>query len=256
MLKTTESPNKPTPSRNNGSRSAFSRNNNSRPTSGKNDGNGEVDRYGVSGNSVEHAKKSGKSKSEKISKSWKLFKSGKSKNKKTSKSWNSAKSGKKLSKSGNSTNSDVIEDGPKFLTPNARIAFNHLWLTFTKAPILWHFNPECHIRIETDASGYAISRVLNQLTSGTNPNRIVTKIDLGQWHLVAFFSRKIIPAETWYKTHNGELLAIVGVFKIWRHHLKGCKHKVLILTYHNNLCRFMDTKSLSSRQVRWAQELF
>ena len=31
--------------------------------------------------------------------------------------------------------------------------------------------------------------------------------------------------------------------------------KVLVLTDHNNLCRFMDTKSLSSRQVRWAQEL-
>ena len=28
-----------------------------------------------------------------------------------------------------------------------------------------------------------------------------------------------------------------------------------MLTNHNNLRRFMDTKSLSSRQVRWAQEL-
>ena len=30
---------------------------------------------------------------------------------------------------------------------------------------------------------------------------------------------------------------------------------MLVLTDHNNLCCFMDTKSLSSRQVRWAQEL-
>ena len=30
---------------------------------------------------------------------------------------------------------------------------------------------------------------------------------------------------------------------------------MLVLTDYNNLCRFMDTKSLSSRQVRWAQEL-
>ena len=65
----------------------------------------------------------------------------------------------------------------------------------------------------------------------------------------------MISAETWYETHNGELLAIVKVFKIWRYYLEGCKYKVLVLTDHNNLCHFMDTKSLSSRQVCWAQEL-
>ena len=65
----------------------------------------------------------------------------------------------------------------------------------------------------------------------------------------------MIPAETRYETHDGELLAIVEAFKTWRHYLEGCKHEVLVLTDHNNLRRFMDTKSLSSRQVRWAQEL-
>ena len=66
----------------------------------------------------------------------------------------------------------------------------------------------------------------------------------------------MIPVETWYKIHDGKLLAIVKAFKTWRHYLKGYKHKVLVSTEHNNLCCFMDTKSLSSRQVRWAQELF
>ena len=65
----------------------------------------------------------------------------------------------------------------------------------------------------------------------------------------------MIFAETRYENHNGELLAIVEAFKTWRHYLEGCKHKVLVLTNHNNLRQFMDTKSLSSRQVRWAQEL-
>ncbi len=65
----------------------------------------------------------------------------------------------------------------------------------------------------------------------------------------------MIPAETHYETHDQELLAIVEAFKTWCHYLKGCKYEVLILTDHNNLCRFMDTKSLSSRQVCWAQEL-
>ena len=65
----------------------------------------------------------------------------------------------------------------------------------------------------------------------------------------------MIPAETRYETHDSELLAIVEAFKTWRHYLESCKHEVLVLTDHNNLRRFMDTKSLSSRQVRWAQEL-
>ena len=60
----------------------------------------------------------------------------------------------------------------------------------------------------------------------------------------------MIPAETQYKTHNGKLLAIVEAFKTWHHYLEGCKYKVLILTDHNNLRDFIDTKNLSSRQVR------
>ena len=171
------------------------------------------------------------------------------------KSRNSTKSRKKLSKSGNSTNFDATEDRPKFLTPDARTAFNRLRLAFTEAPILRHFDPECHIRIETDASGYAIGGVLSQLASETRPDGVVTKTDLSQWHPVAFFSRKMIPAETRYETHDGELLAIVKAFKTWRHYLEDCKHEVLVLIDHNNLCCFMDTKSLSSRQVRWTQEL-
>ena len=114
---------------------------------------------------------------------------------------------------------------------------------FTEAPILQYFDPECHIRIETDALGYAIGGVLSQLTSDYLTS------DQGQWYPVAYFLRKMIPAETQYKTHDGELLAIVEAFKTWRHFLEGCKHKVLVLTDNDNLRWFTDTKSLSSRQV-------
>ena len=65
----------------------------------------------------------------------------------------------------------------------------------------------------------------------------------------------MIPAETWYETHDVELLAIVETFKTWRHYLEDCKYKVLVLTDYNNFCLFMDTKNLSFRQVYWAQEL-
>ena len=163
-----------------------------------------------------------------------------------SKGKKSAKS-KRPSKSENSPYFGVTELGPSFLTPEARSAFNRLWLAIIKASILWHFDPEDHIRIKTDASDYAIGGVLSQLASGTNPDEVVTKTKLGQWHPVVFFFRKMIPAETWYETHNSELLAIVKDFKMWRHYLEGYKHEVLVFTDHNNLRRFMDTKNLSSR---------
>ena len=143
---------------------------------------------------------------------------------------------------------------PQFLTFKAKEAFNRLRQAFTKAPILQHFDPECHIQIETDASGYAIGGVPSQLTPNqmTSGDAIRSNVD---WHPVAYFSRKILPAETQYETHDGELLAIIEAFKTWLHYLEGCKYEVFVLTDHNNLHRFMDTKSLSSRQVRWTQKL-
>ena len=231
-MKTT---NEPAPSRNNGSRSAFSKNNDSSPASERNDGNGEVDEFG--GDDVEHAKKSRKSKGQKLAKSQKLFKSGKSKVEKL----------KKPPKSGNRPNFNAKNTGSSFLTPKARSAFNHIWLAFTKALILRYFDLKCHIRIKTDASSYIISDVLSQLASGTSPDRVVTKIDFSQWHPVNFFLRKMVLAKTRYKTHDNELLTIVEAFKMWRHYLKGYKYEILIFTDYNNLRCFMDTKSLSSK---------
>ena len=145
------------------------------------------------------------------------------------------KKGRKTSKSKKLSKSKMV--GSDFFTPGAKLAFTKLRQVFLKAPILHQFDLERHIRIEMDVSGYAIGEVLSQLTSD----------DLGRWHPLAFFSCKMIIAETKYKTHSGELLAIIEAFKTWRHYLEGSRHEVLMLTDHNNLRRFMDTKSLSSR---------
>ena len=51
-----------------------------------------------------------------------------------------------------------------FLTSGAKETFNQLKQAFTKALILQHFNPKYYIRIETNASNYAIGGVLSQLT--------------------------------------------------------------------------------------------
>ena len=98
-----------------------------------------------------------------------------------------------------------------FLIPGARKAFTKLRQAFIQTPILYHFDLERHIWVETDASGYVIGEVLSQLTSD----------DSGQWHPVAFFSKKMILTKTRYETHDGELLAIVEAFNTWRHYLEG-----------------------------------
>ena len=72
-----------------------------------------------------------------------------------------------------------------YLTPKARLAFTQLKKAFTKALILQHFDLKCHIRIETNTSGYVIGKILSQLTLD----------NLCQWHLVAFYPQKMIPAE-------------------------------------------------------------
>ena len=51
-----------------------------------------------------------------------------------------------------------------FFTSGAKLVFTKLRQVFFKAPILYHFDPEDYIYIETDVSDYAIGGVLSQLT--------------------------------------------------------------------------------------------
>ena len=74
---------------------------------------------------------------------------------------------------------------------------------FIQALIPNHFDLKHHIQTEMDFLNYTIGKIFSQLTLN----------DLGQWHLVAFFFKKMIPTEIWYKIYNGELLAIVKAFK-------------------------------------------
>ena len=63
-----------------------------------------------------------------------------------------------------------------FLTLEASLTFTQLKKAFTKAPILHHFDPKHYIKIETNASGYAIGEVPSQV-------RWATKINLSIYHL-------------------------------------------------------------------------
>lgn len=105
-----------------------------------------------------------------------------------------------------------------FLTAEARASFHLFKNAFTKAPILQHFNHSLPARVETNASGGAIGGILTQQDSE------------GRWYPCAYYSRKMQPAERNYKTHDGELLAIVEAFRQWRHYLQYSPHEVLVLT--------------------------
>ena len=62
------------------------------------------------------------------------------------------------------SSSKNLNGATDYLTPKARLAFTKLRKEFTKAPIFQHFDPEWHIWMEINASGYAIGGVLSQLT--------------------------------------------------------------------------------------------
>ncbi len=93
------------------------------------------------------------------------------------------------------------------------------------------------IRLETDASGYAIFGILSQKQET-------------EWKNVAYFSRKMIDAERNYEIHDVELLAIIESFRNWRHYLEQPYHTVEVLTDHGNLRAFMSTYKLTRRQVQ------
>ena len=122
-------------------------------------------------------------------------------------------------------------------------AFRALKEAFTTAPILRHYDPALPIKVETDASVFAMGGILSQLFPAPDTSR---------WHPVAYYSRKFIPAEVNYETHDQELLAIVDCFKQWRHYLEGAPSTIRVLSDHNNLQGFMGVKTLNGRQARWA----
>jgi RNase H-like domain found in reverse transcriptase/Reverse transcriptase (RNA-dependent DNA polymerase)/Integrase zinc binding domain/Chromo (CHRromatin Organisation MOdifier) domain len=124
----------------------------------------------------------------------------------------------------------------------AQAAFHILKSRFTSAPILCHFDPNKPTIIEADASDYAIGSILSQLHNGI-------------LHPVAYYSRKLIPAETNYEIYDKEMLAIISAFKAWRPYLEGSQHQIQVFTDHRNLEWFQETKQYNRRQSRWAQFL-
>ncbi|KAJ1571867.1 hypothetical protein NDA12_006538 [Ustilago hordei] len=133
-----------------------------------------------------------------------------------------------------------IERFKKFELPEeAQQAFHKLIQAFTSAGVLQHFDYHLPTRLETDASDFAIAGVLKQEHEG-------------QWHPVAFYSRKMSSAEKNYEIHDKELLAVVACLTQWRHMLAGLPSQLVILTDHEALKYFKSQRHITGRQAQWA----
>lgn len=121
-----------------------------------------------------------------------------------------------------------------------RNAFETLKRAFTSYPVLRHYDPSKPATLSTDASNFALSGILQQ------PD------DSGVLHPVAYYSRKITPAESNYDTHDKELLAIVDSFRDMRPWLMGTSQPISVVCDHKNLEYFMTSRVLNPRQARWS----
>ena len=116
--------------------------------------------------------------------------------------------------------------------------FRELKGRFTKKPVLAAPDINKKMRIEVDASDYAMGGVLSMECKD------------GLWRLVAFLSKSLNETERNYKIHDKEMLAIIRGLEAWRHLLEGVQTKFEIWTDHKNLEYFMKAQKLNRRQAR------
>src|ERR1700761_6766507 len=139
---------------------------------------------------------------------------------------------------------ELTKDNVQFRWEEAeQRAFEQLKERLTTADVLAHPDPLRQYIINTDASGYAVAAVLSQ-----------DQVD-GTRRPIAYFSKKMTPAETRYAVHDQELLAIVRAVKAWRCYLNGSPHRTLIPTDHKGLEWISTKDELTGRQARWIERL-
>ena len=119
-------------------------------------------------------------------------------------------------------------------------AFKELKERFTKELVLAAPDIDKKMRMEVDASDYAMGGVL------------LMECRDGLCRPVVFLSKSLNETERNYEIHDKEILAIVRGLEAWRHLLEGAQFKFEIWTDHKNLEYFMKVQKLNRRQARWA----
>ncbi|BHF83328.1 hypothetical protein SprV_0802647600 [Sparganum proliferum] len=127
--------------------------------------------------------------------------------------------------------------GPLKLTGDALTAFERIKNSLANATFLTHPAPEAQLSLMVDVSTVAVGAVLQKhLAGSTRP--------------LAFFSKKLLPAETRYSTFGRELLAIYLAVKHFRHFLEG--RDFTVFTDHKPLTFALRSHSdkLNAREIR------
>ena len=116
-------------------------------------------------------------------------------------------------------------------TKECKKAFEDLKHAFTTALVLAYYNAILDTWVETDSSDFVTADKLSQMQNS-------------MLRPVAFFSKKMSPAECNYMIYNKELLAIVKSFETWRPELTSVdlKKPMNVYTDYENLKYFMTTK--------------
>ncbi|SLM33511.1 retrotransposon nucleocapsid protein, partial [Lasallia pustulata] len=139
---------------------------------------------------------------------------------------NLLKTGKNKKEIGVKVRQTNVVPPPFPLSETALEAFKALKEAFTSAPLLRYFDKNKPMRVETDASAFAIGGILTQQF----------EIDGHlHWLPVAYYSKKLLDTETQYGT--------------------GARHPIVVLTDHANLVWFMTTPNLTRRQLKWVEKL-
>ena len=125
---------------------------------------------------------------------------------------------------------EVKSNAPINWSHTVESAFQQSKTSLAQATMLQHPHYDAPTCIATDASDHAVGAVLQQLINGT-------------WSPIAYFSKKLQPAETRYSTFDRELQAVYLTIKHFRHFVEG--RVFHILTDHRPL-----TFSLKSHHGR------
>ena len=112
-------------------------------------------------------------------------------------------------------------------------AFRELKGRFTKELVLAAPDLDKKMRMEVDASNYAIGGVLSMECKD------------GRWRPVVYLLKSLNVMERKYEIHNKEMLVIIRGLENWRHLLEGARFKFEVWTDHKNLEYFMKTQKLN-----------
>ena len=121
-----------------------------------------------------------------------------------------------------------------------QVAFDHLKLAMTTAPVLGYPKGSEPFILDTDASDRAIGAELSQLQDG-------------KYRVIGYGSFVLTPAQRRYCTTRKELLALVRFTRQYRHYLLG--NQFYVRTDHNSLVWLLRFRNVQGQLARWLEEL-